>query len=384
MKFRQQQAGAYRAKWTRQNPWARRTGRSGSFGSARRIRRWRWIRFSILVAGLLLVWAIRFFPSLGEGYARHIYPVLAGGLSFVSGFLPFSLGDCLIYGSIAGVLLYLLVGWYRRRPFLPRLLGVVEYLAWLYLWFYLAWGLNYFREDFFTRHRVPRVAYDAVSFRHFLSAYTDSLNALYVSPEAFDKAAVSAEIKKKYAEIAPGWQLPVPPSRLEPKTMLWSSLMSGVGVMGYMGPFTNEFNLNGELLPVQYPAVYAHEMAHMLGIAGEAEANFFSFLVCSRSEVPEIRFAGYFSLLPYVLSNAYRSLDAEAFKAWKEELRPEVRDLYNQKAAYWEARYNPWIGKGQDVVYNWFLKGNRIASGTADYSEVVGLVMAARAAGRIG
>ena len=30
--------------------------------------------------------------------------------------------------------------------------------------------------------------------------------------------------------------------------------------MGYMGPFFTEFNLNGQLLPVQYPATYAHEM----------------------------------------------------------------------------------------------------------------------------
>ena len=33
---------------------------------------------------------------------------------------------------------------------------------------------------------------------------------------------------------------------------------------GYMGPFFTEFNLNGQLLPVQYPATYAHEMAHSL------------------------------------------------------------------------------------------------------------------------
>lgn len=386
MRFREKQTGGYREKWARQNPWARRSGRSGGSGySGAAVSRWskRGIRRVILAAGLLAVWLVRLVPSWGEAYARHIYPVLARGLSFFSGLFPFSLGDCLIYGSIAGLALYGAAGLWRRRPWMPQLWGALEYLGWLYLWFYLAWGLNYFREDFFTRNRLRPPAYDAASFRQFLSAYTDSLNACYVPVDAFDKTAVSAEIKKKYREIAQDWHLPVPPSRLEPKTMLWSSLMSGVGVMGYMGPFTNEFNLNRELLPVQYPAVYAHEMAHVLGIAGEAEANFFSYLVCTRSEMPGIRFAGYFSLFPYVLSNAYRLLDEAEFTAWKERLRPEIRALYNRKAAYWEARYNPWIGKGQDVLYNWFLKGNRIASGTANYSEVVALVMAADAAGRI-
>ena len=81
--------------------------------------------------------------------------------------------------------------------------------------------------------------------------------------------------------------------------------MSGVGVLGYMGPFFTEYNLNPDLLPVQYPFTYAHEMAHVLGISSEAEANLYGFLVCSRSGVPEIRFSAYFALLPYVLSNAY-------------------------------------------------------------------------------
>lgn len=386
MKFRERQRDGYREQWARRNPWARRTGKRGVSGYAgvqHPSRRFRRIRVGILIIGLLCVWIIRFFPTLGEAYARHIYPSLAGGLSFVSGIFPFSVGDCLIYGSIAGILVYLVYGWIRRRPFLPRLGGVLEYLGWIYLWFYLAWGLNYFREDFFTRNQLPRVAYNADSFRRFLSAYTDSLNALYIPVESLDKGTVSEEIKRRYAGIATDWHLPSPLSRLEPKTMLWSSLMSGVGVMGYMGPFTNEFNLNGELLPVQYPSVYAHEMAHVLGIAGEAEANFFSYLVCTRSDMPQIRFAGYFSLFPYVLGNAYRLLGDDDFKAWKEQLRPEIRDLYNRKTAYWEARYNPWLGKGQDVVYNWFLKGNRVASGTADYSQVIALVMAARAGERI-
>ena len=89
--------------------------------------------------------------------------------------------------------------------------------------------------------------------------------------------------------------------------------MSGVGVMGYIGPFFVEYNLNPQLLPVQYPATYAHEMAHVLGVSNEAEANYYGYRICISSSVREIRFSGYFSLLGYVLSNAYSVLDEEAF-----------------------------------------------------------------------
>ena len=52
---------------------------------------------------------------------------------------------------------------------------------------------------------------------------------------------------------------------------------SMVGVTGSMGPFFCEFTLNGDLLPPQYPATYAHELAHFLGITSEAEANFYAY-----------------------------------------------------------------------------------------------------------
>ena len=148
--------------------------------------------------------------------------------------------------------------------------------------------------------------------------------------------------------------------------------MSGVGVLGYMGPFFTEYNLNPDLLPVQYPFTYAHEMAHVLGISSEAEANLYGFPVCSRSGVPEIRFSAYFALL----SNAYGLLSEEEFNEWKETISPEVKDLYNRKVAYWENLYSPFIGEIQSTVYNWFLKGNNIPSGRKNYSEVVALLMA--------
>lgn len=70
-----------------------------------------------------------------------------------------------------------------------------------------------------------------------------------------------------------------PSGHLRAKPMLISPMMSSVGVLGYMGPFLNEFNLNRDLLAVQYPFTYAHEMAHVLGISNEAEANLYGFLV---------------------------------------------------------------------------------------------------------
>ena len=295
------------------------------------------VRWIILAIFLVAIWIVMGNPRLGEWYSRSIYPWVSGMLSRFSCLFPFSVGDCFIYGSIAGLLGYLSYAIIRRRRIGRTIRHVVEYLAWVYVWFYMAWGLNYFRQD---------------------------------------REVVKEAVLDGYRKLPTRFGLTTPGAYLHPKTMLLSRLMSGVGVMGYMGPFFTEFNLNDQLLPVQYPATYAHEMAHVLSISNEAEANLYSYLICTGSSVPEIRFSGYFSLLPYVLSNAYVALDKDAFEAWKKRLRPEIKDLYNEKVAYWQSLYSPLIGEAQDVVYNLFLKGNKIPTGTANYSEVIALLIA--------
>ena len=96
----------------------------------------------------------------------------------------------------------------------------------------------------------------------------------------------------------------------------------------------------------------------------------------SIATIKSVAAISYFSLLPYVLSNAYVALDKDSFEAWKKRLRPEIKDLYNEKVAYWQSLYSPLIGEAQDVVYNLFLKGNKIPAGTANYSEVIALLIA--------
>lgn len=336
----------------------------------------KYIRWSLLSVLLIGVWIGMRLPGVAEFYACRIYPVITGVLSRISSLFPFSVGDCFIYGSIIGILAYLIYAVVKKRPWKKTVGHIVEYLLWVYVWFYMAWGLNYFRENFFVRTQIPYVDYSEDDFRSFLSAYTDSLNASFTPVEKIDHAVVAEEVKNGYQEIAGHFGLVPPAAYLHPKPMLIPSLMSGVGVLGYIGPFFTEYNLNPDLLPVQYPFTYAHEMAHVLGISSEAEANLYGFLVCSRSEVPEIRFSAYFALLPYVLGNVYQLLPEEEFEQWKETISPEIKKAYNDKVAYWQGLYSPAIGDIQDTLYNWFLKSNNIPSGRKNYSEVIALLMA--------
>lgn len=93
---------------------------------------------------LLLVLCVQTVPGLGDAYATYVYPSIARTLSSFSRFVPFAIGDLFIALSIAGVLLYpVYARCIRKQKWNRILLKDVKYLLWVYVWFYLAWGLNY-------------------------------------------------------------------------------------------------------------------------------------------------------------------------------------------------------------------------------------------------
>ncbi len=341
------------------------------------------MRSKFKITGAVILWVlffvviitVRFFPEAGEWYARRIYPVVAYVLSLFSSIFPFSLGDCFIVMACMGLLFYWVRGFRKRISFWRRLRRSIFFLGWIYIWFYVAWGLNYFREDFYTRHQLPHAVYEPDKFRVFLDDYVHRLNADYTT-ETIASARVAQDILKGYEQMADTLGLIRPRGGLKVKKMLFSSFLSKVGVTGYMGPFFTEFQLNEEIRPEEYPGVYAHEMAHRLNVSSEAEANFCAWLVCNRSTEPAIRYSGNFLIFGYVMRNAAVLLEEEEYLHLIQGIRPEILQQYKSYQHYWQEKYSPWIGKIQNRMYNFFLKSNRISSGTKNYSEVIGMILA--------
>lgn len=337
------------------------------------------IHYGLLGVCLIIVWLTQVIPAWGEGYARTVYPMISRELTFFSGWIPFSLGDVFITLSIAWVILYPIYGWIRKLGWKKVLKHVVTFLAWIYVWFYLAWGLNYSQPNFYKRTGTSYTPYTPESFTRFLDDYIEKLNAAYVPVtelETMDRAFVHQEVISQYTIMNPLIGIHAPQGHPQVKTMLFTPLFSKMAITGYMGPFFCEFNVNGDLLPSQYPETYAHELAHLLGITSEAEANFYAYLICTHSDDPRIRYCGYFSVLNHVLNNARRLLtDEEAYKGILKSIRPEIIEQAIADREYWMAKYSPTISNIQSRIYDFYLKGNKIASGRKNYSEVVGLLI---------
>ena len=138
------------------------------------------LRWGLPILAILFVFLCRYQPAWAEGYARMVYPFLSIALSAFSSLFPFSLEEVLVVVCILWILLFPVLQ--RRKGKSWKYIGgrELEMLAWIYVWFYFGWGLNYFRYNIYTRLQTPPVKYEEQKFLDFLHAYTDSLNSTYI------------------------------------------------------------------------------------------------------------------------------------------------------------------------------------------------------------
>lgn len=371
-----------------------------------RLNRVKWRHWLLLVL-LLLVTLAKMIPLWGFIYTTRIYPIIGTLLSPISGFFPFAVGDIFIALSIAWVIFYpiyeigLRKKLARRYFFLAAKKGcypkkkvvfgrVAEYLLWVYAWFYIAWGLNYSQPNIYDRIGMKPVEVSKAKFKAFAYQYADSLNALSISSDIagssiFSDSIVDDGLKnrvrdailKEYNKI--GYKEGInAPFNQHPhaKTMLFTPLSSMSGVTGSMGPFFCEFTLNGDILPHDYPATYAHEFAHFLGVANEGEANFYCYIVCTASADKQVRFSGYYHIFFHVLNNVFDILGEKEGERFLKHIRPEIIQLAKSDRRYWLSKRCKALDAAQDFIFELYLRGNHVAEGRKSYSGVIGLILA--------
>ena len=371
-----------------------------------RLNRVKWRHWLLLVL-LLLVTLAKMIPLWGFIYTTRIYPIIGTLLSPISGFFPFAVGDIFIALSIAWVIFYpiyeigLRKKLARRYFFLAAKKGsypkkkvvfgrVAEYLLWVYAWFYIAWGLNYSQPNIYDRTGMKPVEVSEAKFKAFAYQYADSLNALSISSDIagssiFSDSIVDDGLKnrvrdavlKEYNKI--GYKEGInAPFNQHPhaKTMVFTPLSSMSGVTGSMGPFFCEFTLNGDILPHDYPATYAHEFAHFLGVANEGEANFYSYIVCTASADKQVRFSGYYHIFFHVLNNVFDILGEKEGERFLKHIRPKIIQLAKSDRRYWLSKRCKALDAAQDFIFELYLRGNHVAEGRKSYSGVIGLILA--------
>lgn len=135
-------------------------------------------------------------------------------------------------------------------------------------------------------------------------------------------------------------------------------------------PFFLETLIASDILPFERPHVVAHEWAHLAGFTDEGEANFIGWLTCVHGTPPQ-QYSGWLFLYSEVLAGLPRERAQSVSARLSAGPRTDLQALRDRSLR----EVNPRVSGAGWLVYDQYLKANRVEAGTASYAQVVQLVL---------
>ena len=330
----------------------------------------------LLAAGAV---ALPLPPSVVERYyADWFYPSLQAALTSWSNTSAVSLFDPLLTVLVIGLVIawarWIAAAWRRRSlwPILHAVRGTVLVGALMYLWFALAWGLNYARTPLeasigYDATRVTPAAVRALAERAAAAVnetHATGHAAGFPAAGEVPPALVSAlhDVERRL-----GRTRPTTPSR--PKRTLLAAFFRASGVDGMHAPFLLETLLNPDLTPPERPAVLAHEWAHLAGYAPEDDASFVGLITALHAD-PGSRYSAWLALF----HDAAGQLTPAEQRLLVAKLGPGPQADRRAIIARLQTRVEP-VARASWQTYDQYLKAQGVREGVQSYSRVVQLLL---------
>ena len=328
-----------------------------------------WI--AIATFGFLQLAAL--FPNwIDTLFSQRIYPVVATVFSWGSSFYPFSLDDLFYIFLLVGVVVLLILIFIRKLSSKTAGKLIINSLALIYILFYCLWGFNYFREGLNQRLQLKNCHPSMDDMTRVTGLLVESINASWCNFDDFDKNETDQLIEEGFKKISNPLKIIYPGGKRRSKEITFSRFFAKAGISGYYGPFFSEVHVNSFILPVEYPFVLAHEKAHQFGITNEAEANFYAWLVCSRSSSKQLCYSAYIHALRSFMQQGYEmNMPPETLNGLNEKVKNDYRKIQE----HWKSLRNERIDKTASKVYDTYLKTNKVERGIRDYEGIVKYIM---------
>jgi len=337
-----------------------------------RSKKWLFLPLAAILTFGMTQFAYRFPSATEKVYSQFLYPFIARIISPFSNIFPFSIDDIFYVLLILTFLILIILLIVRKISFAKTGKIIVNILAGTYILFYLLWGFNYFREDLNTRLELDKHEPNTKAFIIQLKKQIENTNKSWCSFEKWEVEKVDQNIEKSYKKLAPTLKIKYPAGKRKPKSITVSRFFAQAGISGYYGPFFNEVHVNSNILPVEYPFILAHEKAHQFGITNEAEANFYAWLVCTKSNSKQLQYSANLHVLQYFL---YQGYQLEEYPGIIAKIDKRVKKDLQIIREHWMSMRNEKIDEAASKVNDFYLKTNKIKKGIEEYSGVVKFVM---------
>lgn len=336
-------------------------------------------RLYILFSIALLIFFFGMSSKLVESvYSDGIYQFTSVIQRFISSIFPFALGDflyaLLIIFCLWSVFSALKKVYLKQIAGLAIFLQAVNFILILYIVFKLLWGLNYSRPSISARLGVANQKYttkELILAGDFLIKRVNSIEKKlkeHRSKKQYTIAELESRSKYSYDQLAklnPFFTYRIP----DVKPVIFSKLVTTIGIEGYYCPLSGEANVNMMLPAVELPFVTAHEISHELGIAREDEANLIGYLVSINSPDPYFQYSGYYNILRSVLFEI-RIKSPEDFALLLKKINAGTLSDFKEEQEFW-SKYNGEMSAYMGTALDKFLKMNNQKKGVNSYQDIV-------------
>lgn len=322
-------------------------------------------------------------PQLVEtAFSTRLYPSIQHVVTPLTNLLPIAVFDLLLVAAFAIVVVQLVRGVGRARrerrvaPIFAMLWHLIAGAALVYLVFLAVWGLNYRRLSMQDRLVLASPAPDKTAVMNLGWESVRRLNALREAAHArgwpgneWRDERLRAAFHRVQSILSDG-------PAAEPGRLKWTMLgpyFRWTSVDGMVDPFALEVLANPDLLPWERVFVAAHEWAHLAGYADESEANFVGWLTCLRAD-EAAQYSGWLYLYWQINGEVAPQDRMQLANALGEGPRRDVAAIVERL----RRGQLPFLRNASLVVYDKYLRANRVEEGIRSYGEVVTLILRAR------
>ena len=334
------------------------------------------------------------FTSFSDFYVMHIFPYISIPFTFLSGLLPFSVGEIMIITGIIlviiGIPLYILLMIFKKKS--RRKLNSIFALTVMWIFTFVAstetlncfimyhcttFSERYFNHEEHTRSELSDLYAELINKSNELgSKVKRDEQGCFVLTDDLNSCAKYAmnNISGEYPQLSGYYP--------NAKPIQFSYFMSQTGTLGMYFPFSLESNYNNDMCDINYPNTICHEYAHLKGIIQEDEAGFIAFIASTSSDSIDFQYSGYINALEYVHNQIYKNNITEAFYL-TDTISDEVKSDWFMflPETYWEDNKEKEIISTETIdtisstATDTSLKMNGVSDGIESYSRIVNLLL---------
>ncbi len=343
-----------------------------------------WPRLLILiVTGFVIWWTFAPPPApwVEYVYSRAFYRWLASAVVPLSDLSPVSLSALLIPGFVLALSLLLWRSWRRRqtasRWLLLRLGRGLSFMILLYALFIVSWGANYRRlplGDVLELKASPVELNDVIELTRQLS---EIITENAPKGQSRNAQTALASLRKSLDDVLTELKTPVTlPTRIK---KLPAGILLAVGSSGVISPILLEAHIDAALPEAVFLAIATHELAHIAGFAGEADAELLAAIAGLKTSDPYARYTVALQLFTQLVGQLPADVQASFLKALPTEARQDLE--LSRKAL---ARYQqPTLTTLSRNIYDRYLRTQGVSAGIADYSRITKLLVQAKRQGLV-